>query len=360
MKKLKIFHGMTDVAGQGSYSVLGLRAIGEKARMVVWRKNPFGYKYDFCLNISKNKWLAPWYAIKLFFYSIYATIKYDVFHFHFTHSLIPHCLDLKMLRALKKRVFMEYHGSDIRWIYNRITPKYCPPEVIPAESDRKKTLNKKINETVDGIVLHDNELRKHLYNPERESVYIIPLRVDVHKFTPLYPDIECKKPLIVHAPSHFKIKGSQYVLDAIENLKQKYNFDFTLVEGKTQEEAFKIYQHADIIIDQLILGTYGVFAIEAMSLGKPVICYVSDDIINEFPDSMPIVNANINNIEQQIEKLINEPNLRHDLGVRGREYAENYHDYKIIANAQKQLYEGTYPAMSQREAFEYIKSIKEG
>ena len=44
--KMRILHGLVDVAGQGSYSVRGLRKIGENARMVVWRQNPFGYPVD--------------------------------------------------------------------------------------------------------------------------------------------------------------------------------------------------------------------------------------------------------------------------------------------------------------------------
>ena len=356
---MRILHGMSDVCGQGSFSANGLNKLGQKAQTVIRTPDDFGCKYDISLNISSKKSLMLWDLIKMLGFSAYAFFKYNVYHFHFTHSLFPHCFDMKILRLFGKKVFMEYHGSDIRWTYNREIPKYWPFEDLPEKSDMIKKLNKRVSENVDGIILHDNELRKHLYNPNQD-VYIIPLRADIQRFTPSYPDVNCKKPVIVHAPSNPIIKGTQYILEAIEHLKEKYDFDFILVEGMKQEEAFEVYKKADIIIDQLIIGTYGVFAIEAMSMGKPVITYLSDDMVDQFPTDLPIENANIENIESVIEGLLLNPEKRHDLGARGRKYAEDYHDYNVIAKAQLMLYEGKYPPMSQRDSFAFIKSLKEG
>ncbi len=47
-KKLKIMHGLSEIAGQNSYSVLGLREIGVDAETVTYYKHPFGYPYDRC------------------------------------------------------------------------------------------------------------------------------------------------------------------------------------------------------------------------------------------------------------------------------------------------------------------------
>ena len=43
---MKVLHGMTEIAGQGTNSVKGLQKNGINAHMAVWRKNTFGYKYD--------------------------------------------------------------------------------------------------------------------------------------------------------------------------------------------------------------------------------------------------------------------------------------------------------------------------
>ena len=63
-KPIKILHGMSDVSGQGSYSVLGLRAIGADATMAVWKRNLFGYPVDVDLHIQKERLRQPFYALR--------------------------------------------------------------------------------------------------------------------------------------------------------------------------------------------------------------------------------------------------------------------------------------------------------
>ena len=56
---------MSEVAGQGIYTVRGLRKNGVDAHMAVWSKNPLGYPIDIDLKIDKTKkYMVPLYALK--------------------------------------------------------------------------------------------------------------------------------------------------------------------------------------------------------------------------------------------------------------------------------------------------------
>ena len=132
-----------------------------------------------------------------------------------------------------------------------------------------------------------------------------------------------------------------------------------LVEGKSQQEAFEIYKTADIIVDQLYAGTYGVFAIESMALGKPVITYISDEMKDRLPDDLPIVSGGTKTITDALELLINNPKLRIEKGMQGREYVENYHDCRVVAYVLRDIYNQTAKPLSGRDAFMQIKSIKD-
>lgn len=348
---------MSNVAGQGTFSVKGLKNLGLEAKLVLWRTNKFGYDYDVTLNIGKNKLLYPWYAFKMFTYGIYAMFYFDVFHFHFGYSLFPFNLDLPILKKFKKKFFMEFHGSDIRYQLYRKQSDGWRDWKMPESNARIKKQIKKIFYYTDTIILHDEELRKHLVGYRGNVVYV-PLRVDVSKFEPNYPSVNCKKPVVVHAPTNREAKGSKYIIQAVEELKKEYEFEFLLVENKTQSEAFEEYKKADIIIDQLRAGTYGVFAIEAMALGKPVISYISKNMIEQFPEELPIISASIDTIKERLEELLRDAELRNSLGMRGREYAENYHNYEIIAFLLRDIYRGTYFGGTQREAFQKVKELK--
>lgn len=53
--------------------------------------------------------------------------------------------------------------------------------------------------------------------------------------------------------------------------------------------------------DKLIIcgGAHGIFACEAMALGKTVICYIIEEHLSGYPD----INANSNNIEKVLEEM---------------------------------------------------------
>lgn len=349
-----ILHGMVDTAGQASYSVSGLRKNHIAAELVVWEKNKFHYPCARCINEkSRNRYRRIWNE---FLFGITAFFKYNIFHFHNATSLFPHALDLFFLALFHKKFVMEFHGSEVRWYCNRKRTKYWP-EDLKEYNRREKVILERIFRYTDTVILHDDELRKYLPSNVK-NVYIVPLRIDVTAFSPQYPIIRNTRPLIVHAPSNHALKGSKFVIRAIESLKQKYEFDFILVQNKSQADALELYKKADVIIDQLIIGTYGVFALEAMALGKPVICYVSDDMVNTFPESLPIVNATIDNIQEKIEQLLIDPVMRNQLGIQGRQYVEMYHDSEMIARLQMQIYAQEVEPLPSRESFEYVKNLR--
>lgn len=47
-------------------------------------------------------------------------------------------------------------------------------------------------------------------------------------------------------------------------------------------EAQRWYLQADIIVDQVFCGTYGLLSVEAMAMGKPVVTYIRDDVKSFF------------------------------------------------------------------------------
>ena len=358
-KKKRILHGLSEVAGQNSYSVQGLRYWGEKAECVIYYRNPFQYPFDICLNIKQgNKKAYPWYALKMLFFLVKALFRYRIFHFHYGRSILVN-YELPLYSLLGKKVFYEFHGSDLR-DYSRLADSRGAllfQKEKPSRSLKKR--NDKIARRAQGIILHDDELIPFL--PEGHApVNVVPLRVDISRFTPSYPRAETERIRIVHAPSHRGVKGSEYVLKAFEELNKRYdNIEFVLVEGKTQEEAFKLYQTADIVVDQLLIGTYGVFAIECMAMGKPVITYIKDEMRDKLPGELPIVSADIHTIGEVLEQLIRDGTLRREKGIAGRKYAEDYHDNRFGAGVLRDIYYGRAEALTGREAFARVKRIKE-
>ena len=95
----------------------------------------------------------------------------------------------------------------------------------------------------------------------------------------------------------------------------------------------RFYQvQADIIVEQLIYGSYGSTGIEAMAVGKPVVCYLSNSWKKYyhkcFPNSEtpPIIEANTQNIYEVIKKLATDKKYRTKAGAASRRFAETHLD----------------------------------
>lgn len=353
---MKVLHGMVEVAGQNIYAVKGLKSIGISAETAVYEPNKFQYEYDHNLGINrKEKIKYPLYALKVLCFYIYSMFKYDVFHYHFGKSICFN-YDLKLSKMFKKKIFFEFHGTDIRdYQIAAKTNRYLEPLAQPRAKARNKNLQRIFDNHVN-YILHDVELRKYL--PVDSNCYYVPLKLEVHNLAENIASNQGEKIIIVHAPSNRLIKGTDVIIETVDRLSKKYDIEFILVENMTQEAAKKVYASADIIVDQLRLGTYGCLAIEAMALGKPVISYVMPEMVKESPEDLPVVIANTDNFEEQLIMLLENESLRNELGEKGICYAMKYHDYRKVAILLKQIYEGKAELLSCKETFEYVANIK--
>ena len=90
-----------------------------------------------------------------------------------------------------------------------------------------------------------------------------------------------------------------------------------------------------VLVDQLLLGWYGAVAVEAMAVGRPVLCYVREDEPddNPFGAELPIVRATPETLAENLRRLITDPEQRASLGADGRRFAASRHDPREIARS---------------------------
>jgi glycosyltransferase involved in cell wall biosynthesis len=129
------------------------------------------------------------------------------------------------------------------------------------------------------------------------------------------------------------IKGSGYIKDAIEKLiEEGYECEHIYISG-IPSHVMRYYQaQADIVVDQLIYGWWGSTTVEALALGKPVICYLrkewKQNFLDTFPeyDELPIAEANPSTIYTVLKDLVDNQQKREELGRAARKFAEKHFD----------------------------------
>lgn len=174
-----------------------------------------------------------------------------------------------------------------------------------------------------------------------EDVKIFRQPVEMHRFAFNPPSPTNEIPLLLHVPTNPHIKGTEAIVQAVENLKKKgMRFDFRLVRQLTQDQFFMLLNSCDVYIDELRCGGHGMTAVEAMAMGKPTISYIRDNLVDRYPPDLPLVNANPDTIEQTLERLILDAQLRYQIGVASRAYVERYHDADVVLEELAKIYVG--------------------
>jgi hypothetical protein len=135
------------------------------------------------------------------------------------------------------------------------------------------------------------------------------------------------------------IKGSRYIVDAIEKLRSEgYNCELMNISN-IQSKNMKYFQaQADLIIDQLIYGHWGSTSLEGIALGKPVICYFNkewkNNYINNFSiEAWPFIEANTSSIYSVIKGLLDKPSLVLEHSKLSKDFAQKHLDVKINVKA---------------------------
>lgn len=335
LQQVKILHGTMEIANQMHFLTSGLQKKGFDARSVNYYESYIGYQND--IEICYGCKTPADVAARAKQFTKQALNEYEIFHFYYGKSLNLDNSDLPLLKSLGKKMLMNYMGSDVRHL--SITQKYNPyVKEIAKKIDEQKIINgmSKIAKYIKHCAVGDQEL--YLYVKDFfPNVHILPAVIDIDQYSPKSLKAN-KKPLFVHAPTSPELKGTKFILRAIEILQQEYDFDFQLIQGMSHEQAKLVYQQADLIIDQILLGSHGVLAIEAMAMEKPVVCWISDYMRDKYFDDLPIIIANPDTITGVLRNVLGNMDMLAELGKRGRKYVEKNHNANNVAERLISIY----------------------
>jgi glycosyltransferase involved in cell wall biosynthesis len=269
----------------------------------------------------------------------------DVLHYYWG-TAYTNAIDLNWVRTFKKPVVVEWLGSDIR--NPDVLKEYNPYfgkvyengyEYRENESVENSQRVQKLFADINATPILCPEMSLFLDRKMFPDFKLIFQRIQCNYIIPEYPELAKKKPLIVHSPSAINAKGTNFILPVIEELKQDLDFEFVLLHNIPRKEVLDTIKNADIIIDQLIIGSYGMAAVEAMAHGKPVLSYLMPAVFDAgIPEDCPIVNTNIDNLKINLKRLITDVQYRYDTGVKSRAYVEQYNDADKIADQLVNIY----------------------
>jgi glycosyltransferase involved in cell wall biosynthesis len=126
----------------------------------------------------------------------------------------------------------------------------------------------------------------------------------------------------------------------MEAIRKVRDVEFVLVENKPHQEVIDIKHGCDLAIEQVgnLGGTgYGRNSLETLAMGIPTITEMTPDYVAWLPDN-PFVVATRETLYDSVLKLIDNEELRRDLGERGRQWVTKYHSYSSVHQRLMDLY----------------------
>lgn len=347
---MKVLHLPVNIASQMSVTVRALRDISIDARGIVFDNFPeqcgAGLEVFSPASIRRSTICKKLYRIPFAFRVLRAICWADVVHWHFRSRAILKDLDLKFISHLNKARVVEFWGTDIRIpeiasADNPYMAKMYEEHPELTQGAREKSLKTQSRFAKYGFkcLLPGLELLPYIQKDLFPQPLMTRQRIMLSDFHPNYPDPEKQCPLIVHTPSHKAKKGTKAVLQTIEHLKHMCKFDFELLHAVNHSQTLEILRKCDIMVDQIVAGDHGLAALEAMAFGKPTVCYIKPSLALKYPDDLPIVNANQENLTEVIKSLLMDGQRRREIGQRSRAYVEKYHNAHKIARDLVAIYE---------------------
>lgn len=332
------------------------RLLGVNARSLVYTTYFITEAFDYDL--------SKWTKIPLFgkvvplIVFIWACIFFDRLHFYCDRGILPprghfefDYTELYIYRMLGIPVFFWTYGADIR---NEQTcremgePNCCtncdsPGDYCVCNQNEAFRKINKLKSLSTAIFAGMGDM--YGYTPgSRDDTYFWPIDLEAEdgkRYRTCFPSSVEERPVrIAHASNHRQFKGTNYLIEAVEALKvEGIKLELILVEKVPNHEALELYRSADIIFDQCLMGSYGFFALEAMALGKPVMCFIRNpDLYLFHPEECPIINTHVLTLKEDLRGLVSRRNELGNIGRCGRFYVEKHFSLEAFAGRLQKTY----------------------
>lgn len=228
-------------------------------------------------------------------------------------------------------VLMLCHGSDIR-LPSRHLENYPTSPFRDGMADVAPVLEK--------IVRENRSLLDRLGLPVFVSTPDLLLDVPTARWLPVVVDPETwmtdavpldrQVPVVTHAPSRGPVKGSELIDPVLTALAAEGLIEYRRIEGVAFEVMPSVYRDADIVIDQIRLGDYGVAACEAMAAGRVVVGHVSSHARSRVLEAtgldLPVVEATAETLDRVIRDILTDRERHRSLAESGPRFVRAVHD----------------------------------
>jgi glycosyltransferase involved in cell wall biosynthesis len=319
-----------------------LRSLGYESHTCVFGHYAINERSDFDIHydefLPRGVLFDPLRAYAVFLWVLRSAEVYlSYFDGGFLRGTAIRRLELPLLRLAGKRLIVSPYGSDIAVPGHLGVAEQRLLEDYPSIARDGERVRRRVLEFARWA---DLVIRNYQYGfmPRWDVLWPTQIAIDTDRWltasAPGHGDGRGGEVVIVHAPNHRRIKGSDRLIEVVERLaREGLQVRLELLEQRPNEEVRETIMRADIVADQFIAG-YALFAIEGMAASRPVLSaltWMPADVRADLDArGLPIVDADLDTLERQLRRLVTDPSLRETLGTAGRRFVLEHHSYPAV------------------------------
>jgi hypothetical protein len=287
---------------------------------------------------------------------LYVLSRYRCLYLYFTGgplsrgSILLWRLEPVLYRLAGIKVVMLAYGADVQDLTR--SPNLLYKHAMSRDYPRHRHNRARIARSIDlwtraaDHVVGGCEWVDYLYH--WDSLSLAHFTVDTEHWKPAEPARGPNSALrILHAPNHRAIKGTEYLERAVDRLRREgFAVELKILERVSNEEVRRALAGADLVVDQLVIGWYGLFALEAMATGVPALVYIRPDLEQFYqtvgllePGELPVVKAGPLDLEQVLRGLLQDRALLEEHAARSRSFVERHHSVAVQGRFLMALHE---------------------
>ncbi len=182
------------------------------------------------------------------------------------------------------------------------------------------------------------------YLPHWNTLMLAHFSIDTEEWRPatglaMPRGFDVEKPLrVLHAPNHRAIKGTTLVERVVADLRAEGRpIELVIAQKLPNDELRRLIQEVDVVVDQLVIGWYGMFALEAMASGKPVVMYIAPELERLYvmqgllePGELPVIKVDHTCLAQVLCDLASGSSDLAELGKQGRQFVLRHHSLASV------------------------------
>jgi hypothetical protein len=302
---------------------------------------------DFDVKLIYGSRLLRTVSRLLFFPFLFSIFRYKVIYIYFNGgglyaSRLLWVAEPLLYQMAGMKVIVMPYGGDVQDMQKcpNLALRYAVDKDYPKHFRRRHIINAKVwlwSRWADHVISGCDWVD---YMQHWDTLCVSHFSIDLDEWVPSPTATrEGRAMRILHAPNHKNIKGTRFFEQAIIDLQREgIAIELIMVQGIPNSQLRTLMQSCDVIADQLIIGWYAMFAIEAMALRKPVLCFTRADLEDLYVqanllkrDELPLIKCNPSNVVDVIRKLSRAPTSSlSEFGDRGRAYVERRHSLEAI------------------------------